>query len=183
MAAVEIGAIMRGTTICRVLATKSKLAAVGDLVHGFTGWQEYAILKEGTFEPQSFYPGLQQPTDMMSALGLTSVTAWLGMAKIGEPKAGELVVVSGAAGATGSVAGQIAKIKGARVVGLAGSDDKCKWLVEELGYDVAINYKAADFKDKFKEATKAGIDVYWDNGKLPSPPPPLTPQTLKNLRR
>jgi NADPH-dependent curcumin reductase CurA len=87
------------------------------------------------------------------------------MTKIGEPKAGETVVVSGAAGATGSIAGQIAKINGARVVGIAGSADKCKWLVEELGFDVALNYKDADFKEKFKEATPKYIDVYFDNGK------------------
>ncbi|KFA67796.1 hypothetical protein S40285_04514 [Stachybotrys chlorohalonatus IBT 40285] len=163
MPAVKIGDIMRGMTICRVLASKSKQASENDYVIGFTGWQEYAILKEGQFEPQSAYPNLQQPTDLMSALGLTSVTAWYGMVKIGEPKAGDLVVVSGAAGATGSVAGQIAKIKGAKVVGIAGSDDKCKWIKEELGYDAVLNYKDADFKKKFREATKEGIDVYFDN--------------------
>ncbi|KAG5950863.1 hypothetical protein E4U53_004276 [Claviceps sorghi] len=85
------------------------------------------------------------------------------MTQIGDPKPGELVVVSGAAGATGSVAGQIAKIKGATVVGICGSDSKCQWLVDDLGFDVALNYKAADFKDKFKAATKSYIDVYFDN--------------------
>jgi NADPH-dependent curcumin reductase CurA len=107
---------------------------------------------------------------MLSALGSTSLTAWVGMTQIGDPKPGELVVVSGAAGATGSVAGQIAKIKGARVVGICGSDDKCRWLTEELGFDVALNYKAEDFKKRFNEATKDYIDVYYDNGKLIDPP-------------
>ncbi len=156
---------MRGGTACRVLASKSSKAKEGDYVNGMTGWTEYAILPEGQFEPGANFPGLSEPQEMLSALGLTGVTAWVGMTQIGDPKPGELVVVSGAAGATGSVAGQIAKIKGARVVGIAGSDDKCKWLVEELGFDAALNYKDSDFKAKFKEATKEHIDVYYDNGK------------------
>jgi len=163
MPAVKIGEIMRGYTVCRVIASKSSQATPGDFVIGYTGWQEYAILPEGRFEPQAAYPNLQHPADMMSALGLTSATAWYGMDSIGKPKAGDLVVVSGAAGATGSAAGQIAKIKGATVVGIAGSDDKCRWIKEELGFDVVLNYKAPDFKDKFKEATEKGIDVYFDN--------------------
>lgn len=157
---------MRGTCACRVLASKSALAKEGDIVAAVPGWTEYAIVPEGRFEPMSAFPGLEHPHEMLSALGTTSLTAWWGMTQIGDPKPGELVVVSGAAGATGSVAGQIAKIKGARVVGIAGSDDKCRWLTEELGFDAALNYKAEDFKEKFKEATKEYIDVYYDNGKL-----------------
>ncbi|CAH0024949.1 unnamed protein product [Clonostachys rhizophaga] len=163
MAPVPVGGIMRGMTVCRVLASKSKRAAAGDFVSGNTGWTEHAILGEKDFEPTSRFPGLRDPQDMLSVLGPTGVTAWYGMTQIGDPKPGELVVVSGAAGATGSVAGQIAKIRGATVVGIAGSDDKCRWLVEELGFDVALNYKAADFKNKFKEATKKKINVYFDN--------------------
>lgn len=155
---------MRGACACRVLASKSKQAKEGDIITGYTGWTEYAILTEGRFEPASMFPGVSEPQDLLSALGTTSLTAWVGMTKIGDPKPGELVVVSGAAGATGSVAGQIAKIKGARVVGICGSDDKCKWLTEELGFDVALNYKADDFKAKFNEVTKDFIDVYYDNG-------------------
>lgn len=160
---------MRGAAVCRVLASKSKQAVAGDYVCGFTGWTQYAVLREGSFEPASNYPGLREPKDMLSVLGMTGLTAWVGMNKIGEPKAGETVVVSGAAGATGSIAGQLAKISGARVVGLAGSDDKCKWLVEELGFDVALNYKDADFKEKFKQATPNYIDVYFDNGEQSVP--------------
>lgn len=165
MAPVEIGAVMRGGTVARVLASKSKRASPGDFVSAMTGWTEYAVLDEKQFEPASAYPGLnpQEPQDILSVLGLTGATAWWGMTQIGEPKPGELVVVSGAAGATGSVAGQIAKIKGATVVGICGSDTKCKWLVDELGFDVALNYKAPDFKEKFKAATKSYIDVYFDN--------------------
>ncbi|KJZ72772.1 hypothetical protein HIM_07847 [Hirsutella minnesotensis 3608] len=160
---VQIGSVMRGATSCRVLGSKSKQAAVGDIVYGMTGWTEYAVLGEGQFEPSANFPGLEAPQDMLSVLGMTGVTAWVGMTQIGDPKPGELVVVSGAAGATGSVAAQIAKIKGAKVVGICGSDDKCRWLTDNLGLDAALNYKAVDFKDKFKEATQDYIDVYFDN--------------------
>ncbi|KAF4976774.1 hypothetical protein FZEAL_6607 [Fusarium zealandicum] len=160
---VQIGETMRGGCACRVLASKSKQAKEGDVVSGYPGWTQFAILSEGRFEPTALFPGVQEPQDLLSALGATSLTAWVGMTQIGEPKEGELVVVSGAAGATGSVAGQIAKLKGARVVGICGSDDKCRWLTEELGFDAALNYKGEDFKKQFNEATKGYIDVYYDN--------------------
>lgn len=163
---------MRGATAARVIASKSKRAAAGDYVSAMSGWTEYAILGEGQFEPASSFPGLNpnEPQDILSVLGLTGATAWWGMTQIGDPKPGELVVVSGAAGATGSVAGQIAKIKGATVVGICGSDTKCSWLVDELGFDIALNYKDPDFREKFKSATKNYIDVYFDNGSyLPVP--------------
>ncbi|KAH7159654.1 hypothetical protein B0J13DRAFT_110337 [Dactylonectria estremocensis] len=160
---VKIGETMRGSAVCRVLASKSKLAREGELVAGYPGWTQYAIISEGRFEPAALYPGASTPQDFLSTLGMTSMTAWVGMTQIGDPKAGETVVVSGAAGATGSVAGQMAKIRGARVVGICGSDEKCKWLIDELGFDVALNYKADDFKQKFKDATPDFIDVYFDN--------------------
>ncbi|KAI5458588.1 hypothetical protein BGZ63DRAFT_391685 [Mariannaea sp. PMI_226] len=155
---VQIGEVMRAGGVCRVLASKSKHAQEGDIVVGYPGWAQYAVLQEGRFEPSSLYPKVKDPQDLLSSMGMTSMTAWVG-ARIAEFKPGETVVVSGAAGATGSVLGQIAKIKGSRVVGIAGSDDKCKWLVEELGFDVALNYKAEDFRKKFKEATPNFIDV------------------------
>ncbi|PHH87652.1 hypothetical protein CDD83_8586 [Cordyceps sp. RAO-2017] len=160
---VEVGAVMRGYTACRVLASRSALAAVGDYVSAQAGWTERAVLSDGQFTPAEQFPGLQQPQEMLSVLGGTGLTAWLGMITIGDPKPGELVVVSAAAGATGSVAGQIAKIKGARVVGICGSDDKCDWLTRDLGFDAALNYKADDFKDRFAAATRDYIDVYFDN--------------------
>lgn len=155
---------MRGLAACRVLASRSLKAREGDFVSALAGWTRYAVLRESEFEPASHYPGLRSPVDMLSSLGMTSLTAWVGMAKIAVPKPGELVVVSGAAGATGSVAGQIAKINGARVVGICGEESKCRWLEEELGFDVALNYKAADFEKRFREETKSYIDVYFDNG-------------------
>jgi NADPH-dependent curcumin reductase CurA len=161
---VPLGSVMRGAGICRVLHSRSKLAKEGDLVTGLCGWTEHAVLKEGMFEPASNYPPVRRTTDMLSALGLTGTTAWVGMTHIsGGIKPGETVVVSGAAGATGSIAAQIAKIAGARVIAIAGSDDKCKYLSEELGLDVVLNYKDADFKKKFYAATENFIDVYFDN--------------------
>jgi NADPH-dependent curcumin reductase CurA len=155
---------MLGSAICRVLASQNKSASAGDIVTGSTGWKKYAVLSEGLFEPAAKYPNLQRSTDMLSVLGLTGLTAWWGMTKIGEPKEGETVVVSGAAGATGSVAGQIAKLKGARVIGICGSEEKCRWLTQVLGFDLALNYKEPDFKKKLREATPKYIDVYFDNG-------------------
>ncbi|RDA89217.1 hypothetical protein CP532_0556 [Ophiocordyceps camponoti-leonardi (nom. inval.)] len=157
------GSVMRGTTACRVLASKSSEASKGDLVSGQTGWTSYAILDKDKFVPASQFHGLGRPQSMLSVVGMTGMTAWVGMNKIADPKPGELVVVSAAAGATGSIAGQIAKIKGARVIGIAGGEEKCRWLTEELGFDVALDYKAKDFKQRFLDATKDKIDVYFDN--------------------
>lgn len=159
----QIGEKMRGFTVSRVLASKSPKVKKGDVIPVQGGWSEYAIIPAKAVESSSAYPQVSHPTDYLSAIGGTALTAYFGMLRIGEPKPGETVVVSGAAGATGSVAGQIAKIKGARVVGIAGSDDKCRWLTEELGFDAAINYKSPDFRAKLKEATPNYIDVYFDN--------------------
>jgi len=155
---------MRSGAIARVLASKSSKAKAGDIVTALLGWQEVGILPEAAVDQAIPLPSNGKITDLMGVLGSTGLTAFFGMTKIGEPKAGETVVVSGAAGATGSVAAQIAKIKGARVIGTAGSDEKCRWLVEELGLDVALNYKDPEFRRKFKEATPNYIDVYYDNG-------------------
>jgi NADPH-dependent curcumin reductase CurA len=154
---------MRGLNVSRVVASKSPKVKAGDVIPTQSGWVEYAVLPDKAIEPASSYPAVSHPADYLSAIGGTALTAYFGMLRIGEPKAGDTVVVSGAAGATGSVAGQIAKLKGARVVGIAGSDDKCRWLTEELGFDVAVNYKSPDFKAQFKAATPNYIDVYFDN--------------------
>ncbi|KAJ5683017.1 hypothetical protein N7462_006182 [Penicillium macrosclerotiorum] len=166
IAPVEIGAVMRGQSIAQVVGVGSALSAkfaVGDWVVASSGWQEYALL--GAKEAEKFIvPAGGRPTDAMSVLGMTGLTAYFGMLEVGQPRAGDTVVVSGAAGATGMVAGQIAKIKGAkRVVGLAGSPDKCEFLVRELGFDAAINYKDPNWRKQLKEATPEYIDVYFDN--------------------
>lgn len=163
---VEIGAVMRASGACRVIASKNPKVKVGELVSGLPGWQQYAVLKAGWYEPQANFPELKDAKNIIALFGLTGMTAWVGMTQIGDPKPGELVVVSGAAGATGSVAGQVAKARGARVIGIAGGDDKCKWLVDELGFDQALNYKDPAFKQQFLDATKDHIDVYFDNGEF-----------------
>jgi NADPH-dependent curcumin reductase CurA len=170
---VQIGEVMRAMTICRVLASRSAKARAGDIVTTQSlGMREVGILPESQVEPASrlLRDGSgARVTDLLGVLGLTGLTAYFGMTKIGEPKKGDTVVVSAAAGATGSVAAQVAKIAGARVVGTAGSDEKCRWLTEELGLDVALNYKDPDFKEKFKAATPNFIDVFFDNGERDEP--------------
>jgi NADPH-dependent curcumin reductase CurA len=163
---VQIGEVMRGYAICRVLASKSSKAKVGDIVTGLIGFAEVRVLPEAGIETLPL-PPRAKITDLLGVLGITGLTAYFGMTKIGKPKAGETVVVSAAASATGSVAAQVAKIAGARVVGTAGSEEKVRWLKEELGLDVALNYKDPDFERKFKEATPKYIDVFFDNGKAP----------------
>ncbi|OAL45435.1 NAD(P)-binding protein [Pyrenochaeta sp. DS3sAY3a] len=159
---VEIGAVMRGNGIGLVIASKSKKYPVGTYALSMCGWSEYAIIKEKFVEPLDLPEGAV-PTDALGVLGMTGLTAYFGLLEVGQVKAGDFVVVSGAAGATGSVVGQIAKLKGARVLGLAGEDSKVSWLKEELGFDDALNYKDPDFKKKFRAATKDLIDVYFDN--------------------
>lgn len=119
-------------------------------------------MKEKNLEPLDLPKG-GVPTDALGVLGMTGLTAYFGILDVGKVKKGDFVVVSGAAGATGSVVGQIAKLKGARVLGLAGEDSKVAWLKEELGFDEALNYKDPDFAKKFRAATKDLIDVYFDN--------------------
>ncbi|KAJ5449938.1 NADP-dependent oxidoreductase YfmJ [Penicillium daleae] len=166
IAPVEIGAVMRGQSIAQIITVGSDLSSTfqpGDWVVAYSGWQEYAVLGAKEVEKVVLPPG-GRPTDAMSVLGMTGLTAYFGMTEVGYPKEGDTVVVSGAAGATGMVAGQIAKIKGAkRVVGLAGSREKCDFLVRELGFDAAINYKDADWRKQLKEATPEYIDVFFDN--------------------
>jgi len=162
---VAIGAVMRGTGVGLIVASKSAKFPVGTYATGMCGWTEYAVLKEKFVERLDLPEGAV-PTDALGVLGMTALTAYFGLLDVGQVKAGDFVVVSGAAGATGSVVGQIAKIKGATVLGLAGEDSKVKWLKEELGFDEALNYKDVEFKRKFREATKGLIDVYFDNGTL-----------------
>ncbi|KAJ5658265.1 uncharacterized protein N7484_001914 [Penicillium longicatenatum] len=166
IAPVELGTVMRGQSIAQVVEVGSSLTSkfkTGEWVVAYSGWQEYALMGAKEVEKVTL-PAGGRPTDAMSVLGMTGLTAYFGMLEVGKPKVGETVVVSGAAGATGSIAGQIAKIKGAkRVVGLAGSADKCEFLVKELGFDAAINYKDPQWKKQLKEATPEYIDVFFDN--------------------
>lgn len=159
---VQVGEVMRGLVIGRVIASKADAFPVGCYATATPGWTEMAILKEKDLE-NVVLPRNGRLTDSMGVLGMTGLTAYFGILEVGKVKADDFVVVSGAAGATGSVAGQIAKIKGARVLGLAGSDEKVHWLKNTLGFDDALNYKDADFAKKFRIATKSLIDVFFDN--------------------
>ena len=127
---------------------------------GLTGWTEW-LVSDGT-GLEKVRPGLP-PTAMLSILGITGMTAWCGLFKLGAPRPGDTVVVSGAAGATGSMVGQLARIAGARAIGIAGGADKCRWLVEDAGYDAAIDYKADDVQARLNDLAPGGIDVVFDN--------------------
>ena len=157
----ELNEMISSGVIAQVVDSKSTLFEKGDVVLGSLPWQEYSIAKEKavrkidhTLAPASSY---------LSVLGMTGLTAYFGLLDIGKPKEGETVVVSGAAGAVGSIVGQIAKIKGAHVVGIAGSDEKVKFLIDELGFDGAINYKTQDVAKALSELCPNGIDIYFEN--------------------
>lgn len=157
----QLNDVITSGVIGQILESQSSLFEKGDFVLGSLGWQEYSIAKENAV--RKIDPTLAPVSAYLSVLGMTGLTAYFGLLDIGKPKEGETVVVSGAAGAVGSIVGQIAKIKGARVVGIAGSDDKVKFLLDELGFDAAINYNKQDVGTALKEACPDGIDVYFEN--------------------
>lgn len=154
------GDVMHGFALGEVVASNAPGFAPGDLVDGMLGWQDYAVLPAGelTRRDSRYAPEL-----LMGALGITGLTAYYGLIEIGRPQAGETVLVSAAAGAVGSMAGQIARLLGCRVVGTAGGPEKCAWLTGELGFDAAVDYKAGNVRRALKEACPKGIDVYFDN--------------------
>jgi len=158
---VGLGEVMRAGAVGRVLASRHAKFAPGDFVSGTFGAQEYA-LSDGRGVTK-VDPKLASLPVYLGTLGMPGMTAYFGLLDVGQAKAGDTVVVSGAAGAVGTVVGQIAKIKGCRVVGIAGGADKCRFLVEELGFDAAIDYKAEDVKQGLKQHCPKGIDVFFDN--------------------
>ncbi len=160
---VQIGEVMRAGSVGQVVRSNHDGFAEGDLVQGSFGWQDYAVTDGQGFIPATKLPPGVTPTNALSIFGITGLTAYFGMLDVGQPKEGETVVVSGAAGATGSVAGQIAKIQGCKVIGIAGGEAKCSWLTEQAHYDAAIDYKADDLGAKLNELCPNGVDVYFDN--------------------
>ena len=158
---VEVGAEMIGGTVSRVERSLHPDYQTGDLVLGFSGWQDYAV-SDGTGLTK-LDPRMPQPSLALGALGMPGFTAYMGLLDIGQPKAGETVVVAAASGAVGSVVGQIAKLKGCRVVGIAGGAKKCRSVVDELGFDACIDHQSADFKQQLATACPEGIDVYFEN--------------------
>jgi len=157
---VELGDVMRSSGVGEVVESRNDGFAVGDRVVGMIGWTEYAVT-DGA--------GLQKPPPQVSAeeilcvLSLPGLTAYQGLINVGKPRAGETLVVSGAAGSVGAMVGQIAKAEGLRVIGTAGTDEKCRWLEEELGFDRAINYKSPELAKELAAATPDGVDVYFEN--------------------
>ena len=160
---IGIGEVVRSGGIGTVIESNSPRYNVGDLVFGTVGWQRYAIAGQGQ-QAMTVIPAGVDPLLAINVLGVTGLTAYFGMTDVGHIKQGDVVVVSGAAGATGSSAGQIAKILGAKtVIGIAGSADKCALLTNELGYDVAINYKTDNVAAALRAAAPKGVDLFFDN--------------------
>jgi NADPH-dependent curcumin reductase CurA len=157
---VTAGQVMAGYALAEVVDSKAPALAAGDLVFADTGWQEYAVLPAHKLGK---VPKLEPMTHLISIYGVAGLTAYFGLLRIGEPRPGETVVVSAAAGSVGSIVGQIARIKGCRVVGIAGGQAKCDWLVQHLGFDAAADYKAGAVANALREAAPKGIDVYFDN--------------------
>lgn len=158
---VNIDDVMVGGTVGRVEASQNPDYTVGDLVLSLGGWQDY-VLSDGT-GLMKLDKTMQRPSLALGVLGMPGFTAYMGLLDIGRPVAGETVVVGAASGAVGSVVGQIAKLKGCRVVGIAGGADKCRYVVEELGFDACIDHRNADLKDQLKAACPDGIDVYFES--------------------
>jgi NADPH-dependent curcumin reductase CurA len=160
--AVPLGEVMRGVAIGVVHESRHPGFPEGAHVQGLLGWQEYALSNGGGLTLLPEIPGLPL-TAHFGLLGHIGMTAYFGLLDIGRPVAGETLVVSAAAGAVGSLVGQIGKIRGCRVVGIAGSDDKCRWITEDLGFDAAINYKSEDVPDRLRAHCPSGIDIDFEN--------------------
>lgn len=154
------GEVMSGYVLAEVIESKDPRFRSGQIVECENGWQEYACQPADALIPVQPRKALSHH---LSVLGLTGLTAYFGLLDVGQPRPGETILVSAAAGATGSVAGQIARISGCRVVGIAGSDEKCAWLTTELGFHASINYKAQKVSRAIKEACPSGVDVFFDN--------------------
>ncbi len=161
-APVAIGEVMRSYATGRVEASSAPAFRPGDYVTGLFGWQEYSVVEAGVIQRK--VTDLDMPlSTSLGVLGLNGMTAYFGLLEIGQPKSGDTVVVSTAAGAVGSCVGQIAKIKGCRTIGIAGGAQKVRLCLDEFGYDAAVDYRAADFESALTSACPEGVDVYFDN--------------------
>lgn len=162
VAPLQIGDVMRGQGGGTVVQSDHPDFPVGASVLGHFGWRRYVLSDGRSYGLRKTPDGIALPT-ALNVLGITGLTAWFGMLDIGKPRAGNTVLVSGGAGATGSVAGQLARIAGARVIGIAGGPEKCEWLVSELGFDAAIDYKSEDTEQRVAQLCPDGLDVFFDN--------------------
>jgi len=159
---VKLGEVMTGETVCQVLRSKSTEYTEGEYVAGHFGWQEFVTIGGGRTQLRKVNPAFGPVSTALGILGMTGLTAYFGLLKVGKPNPGETVVVSAASGAVGSVVGQIAKIKGCRAVGIAGGKTKCDYIVHELGFDEAVDYKGGNLNADLKKACPEGIDVYFE---------------------
>ncbi len=157
---VQLGAVMCGELAGEVVESRNPKFAPGDRVSGDLGWQQYAVSNGRGLRKLAPVTPL---TAQLSVCGMPGITAYVGLLDIGKPEPGQTVVVSGAAGAVGSVVGQLAKLRGCRAVGIAGGPDKCRFVVEQLGFDACLDYKAGNLREALEAATPQGIDVYFDN--------------------
>ncbi len=160
-APVGIGETIVGGTVCEVVESKAETLTTGDVVAAFVGWQEYAVVPAKGL--RKLDPSLGPVSASLGVLGMPGMTAWSGLLLLGQPKAGETVVVGAAAGAVGSAVGQIAKIKGCRVVGIAGGPEKCAHVVNDLGFDACVDHRSPTLATGLKDACPGGIDVYFEN--------------------
>jgi NADPH-dependent curcumin reductase len=158
---VEVGEPMVGGTVNEVVASKHPDFKPGDIVLGYAGWQDYAVSDGAGL--RKLDPQRAPISTALGVLGMPGMTAYTGLLTIGQPKPGETVVVAAATGPVGSLVGQIAKIKGCRAVGIAGGKDKCRYLVDELGFDAAVDHRSKNFPDELRQACPKGIDVYFEN--------------------
>lgn len=164
MPPVQIGEVMRGLGVGKVVSSKNPQFKEGDYVSGLLGWQEYLVSSGAGAFPLFKLPDVPVPLQAMAgAAGMTGWTAYFGLMDLGQPKAGETLVVSAAAGAVGSVVGQLGKIHGLKVVGIAGGDDKCRWLKDQLGFDAVIDRKKPSWKHDLVLATPQGVDINFEN--------------------
>ena len=166
IAPVGIGEVMRAGGIGVVVASQNPAFAVGDQVSATLGVQEYCLIPAAQIQRSALVridTRLGSQTQWLNVLGMPGMTGYFGLMEVGQPRAGETVVVSGAAGAVGQTVGQLAKIKGCRAVGIAGGPDKCRWVVEELGFDACIDYKTGSVRDGLKQHCPDGVDIYFDN--------------------
>lgn len=162
MPSVKKGEVMVGGTVSRVEASNHPEYKVGDIVHSYAGWQDYAV-SDGSDIIVKLPDGFREQSWYLGGLGMPGFTAWHALVNIGKPKAGETFVTAAATGAVGQIIGQLAKLRGCRVVGIAGGKSKCEYAVKELGFDACVDHRAADFPEQLKAACPKGVDIYMEN--------------------
>jgi NADPH-dependent curcumin reductase len=175
---IPVGGVMRGLAVSQVVESRHKNFRRGELVHGYSGWEDYSLTEGHGFYETTKVPSGVSPNLALGTLGVTGMVAYFGVVEVGKPRKGETFVVSGAAGGVGTVAGQIAKILGARVIGTAGGREKCTWLTDKVGFDGAVDYRTSEVPSRFSELCPEGIDVFFDNVGGP-----ILDEALSRLRR